>query len=922
MDRVSPKEGQPLEREQSSRSVRRGMENHDGIENGDPLARASSTLSPIRNASGEKENSPKATRGMRQSVGELQRLEAENRVEQEQEQVDEEQLELFQEDGRKKAEEKAVKTEGYADKLLNNTVYIIVINFFTFWTLFADDIVQASFSVEVDFPLDIISLIIFVTFSVDIIAGNIAKPEYRLSFYFFLDVVSTLSLLLDINFIMDAVIDTSSSTVSGAKNTTQLAKAGRITRVGTRAARVIRVIRLIRIAKLFKTIEDTKKKKEQQQVQLRRMQQRGQSFRVPSAMLSPSSKILPITDLQVEKPPITMQNNYLPLEIKANGDENHQWKNDTPFQDVSPAAEEEEFTEMKESNVSRELSDRTTKKVIIIVLLTLLVVPMCSSDYWNDPPPSYSYAATFIDKMFNQTNDNGTLSRLFKLTIDSMEGKCLYLGPSNAPSNYTFGTSDTSYLRSSVEYSVNSEGSSAIIYDTRDDSKLNALLNIGKTIFICVVLVATSMSFSNDANKIVIFPLERTIERVKKIAKNPLISREQEMTVAKEDDKNSEVVIIEQSIMKIATLLALGFGDAGSNIIATNMARGGDLDPMLPGQRKFAIFGFCDIRQFTDATEILQKDVMVFVNSIAEIVHAAVDRFAGSANKNIGDAFLLVWKIPETEEERNADGHQGLRNTRTVRNLADLSLIAFMKIWAQINRSPVLNTYRSKPELIKRLPNYRVKMGFGLHIGWAIEGAIGSEFKIDASYLSPNVNMASRLEAATKQFGVPILISSALYNFFSSTTKEKCRQIDYVTVKGSLQPIGLFTVDMDISKLELKKVKNISKKEKKRKQIHKKKTLLEKIKNGQTEANVLFSIDKDLRKMLDCVGQSEEFRKCFQEAFDHYLTGNWSSCKTMLDQCLNIHNEDHPTKAIHDVLREHDFICPADWPGYRVLTEK
>jgi len=50
---------------------------------------------------------------------------------------------------------------------------------------------------------------------------------------------------------------------------------------------------------------------------------------------------------------------------------------------------------------------------------------------------------------------------------------------------------------------------------------------------------------------------------------------------------------------------------------------------------------------------------------------------------------------------------------------------------------------------VKKLPNYYVKMGFGLHIGWGIEGAIGSEFKIDASYLSPNVNLASRLEAAT-----------------------------------------------------------------------------------------------------------------------------------------------------------------------------
>lgn len=58
-------------------------------------------------------------------------------------------------------------------------------------------------------------------------------------------------------------------------------------------------------------------------------------------------------------------------------------------------------------------------------------------------------------------------------------------------------------------------------------------------------------------------------------------------------------------------------------------------------------------------------------------------------------------------------------------------------------------------------------MGFGLHVGWAIEGAIGSEYKIDASYLSPNVNMASRLEAATKQYGVPILISGALYKIAS-----------------------------------------------------------------------------------------------------------------------------------------------------------
>lgn len=104
---------------------------------------------------------------------------------------------------------------------------------------------------------------------------------------------------------------------------------------------------------------------------------------------------------------------------------------------------------------------------------------------------------------------------------------------------------------------------------------------------------------------------------------------------------------IENAIIKIGALLALGFGDAGCEIITLNMAKNGDLDPMLPGKRKWAVYGFCDIRNFTDATEVLQKDVMIFVNNIAEIVHSMVDRYKGSANKNIGDAFLLVWKINE-----------------------------------------------------------------------------------------------------------------------------------------------------------------------------------------------------------------------------------------------------------------------------------
>jgi len=106
-----------------------------------------------------------------------------------------------------------------------------------------------------------------------------------------------------------------------------------------------------------------------------------------------------------------------------------------------------------------------------------------------------------------------------------------------------------------------------------------------------------------------------------------------------------ETQVLERAIVKIGHLLALGFGEAGSGIIGQNMTSSGELNPMMPGVRTYAIFGFCILDHFIDSTEVLQTDIMSYVNSVAEITHSMVDKFGGSANKNIGDAFLLVWKF-------------------------------------------------------------------------------------------------------------------------------------------------------------------------------------------------------------------------------------------------------------------------------------
>lgn len=77
----------------------------------------------------------------------------------------------------------------------------------------------------------------------------------------------------------------------------------------------------------------------------------------------------------------------------------------------------------------------------------------------------------------------------------------------------------------------------------------------------------------------------------------------------------------------------------------------------------------------------------------------------------------------------------------------------------EVNRDLQVVGYRNDKRLETEAGPFNLRMGFGLHAGWAIEGAVGSLQKVDATYLSPHVNMAARMEAASRQFGVAILMT-------------------------------------------------------------------------------------------------------------------------------------------------------------------
>jgi hypothetical protein len=97
----------------------------------------------------------------------------------------------------------------------------------TIYSLFGSDVNALAFSATADVTFWILSSIALFAFSVEIILASISKEDYFLGFYFWLDLIATISLISDIGWIMDAMlgIDPTQSGGENAKQAAQYAKA-------------------------------------------------------------------------------------------------------------------------------------------------------------------------------------------------------------------------------------------------------------------------------------------------------------------------------------------------------------------------------------------------------------------------------------------------------------------------------------------------------------------------------------------------------------------------------------------------------------------------------------------------------------------------------------------------------------------------
>jgi len=373
-------------------------------------------------------------------------------------------------------------------------------------------------------------------------------------------------------------------------------------------------------------------------------------------------------------------------------------------------------------------------------------------------------------------------------------------------------------------------------------------------------------------------------------------------------------VILEKTIIKLGSLLALGFGEAGADIIAQNMhgVDTSNVDAMVEGVKVECIIGCTRIRDFSVATEVLQHQVMKFVNQIAEIVHGVVDELYGAANKNDGDMFLIIWRTEDEDDEDNA-------------RLADMSMLAFAKILGAVHRSITLAEYRTHPGLVYRLGrDTRVNLSFGLHCGWAIEGAVGSEFKIDASYLSPNVSICETIEKATSSYGVSMLLGESMVVMCSSQMAAKCRLIDNVLITGSTTPMELYVLDLDCSTLLVDTdVCRIQERWNPRarfriRQFMEREKVARWEDNGTNVVVTEFDENQDIAAMR--FRYTQEFMNVFNMGYQNYSQGEWGVAGRMLLQTQSMLGlEDGPSAALWQFMESHSFQAPPGWNGIHEL---
>jgi adenylate cyclase len=196
---------------------------------------------------------------------------------------------------------------------------------------------------------------------------------------------------------------------------------------------------------------------------------------------------------------------------------------------------------------------------------------------------------------------------------------------------------------------------------------------------------------------------------------------------------------------------------------------------VLGGEEREMTIMFSDVRGFTTISETYKNDpqgLTALMNRFLTPLTNAILARKGYIDKYMGDAIMAFWNAPLDDKQHEI-------------NACEAAIDMLEKI-------DEVNKQREQEAADGGHVYIPLNVGIGLNTGIGVVGNMGSDLKFNYSVLGDSVNLASRLEGQTKEYGFPIIVGSKT----AMAAKEKFAilELDFIMVKGKKEPEVIYAI--------------------------------------------------------------------------------------------------------------------------------
>ena len=196
---------------------------------------------------------------------------------------------------------------------------------------------------------------------------------------------------------------------------------------------------------------------------------------------------------------------------------------------------------------------------------------------------------------------------------------------------------------------------------------------------------------------------------------------------------------------------------------------------VLGGEEREMTIMFSDVRGFTTISESFKNDpqgLTGLMNRFLTPLTNAIIARKGTIDKYMGDAIVAFWNAPLDDKEHQLNGCE--------------AAVDMLERIDMLNKQRELEAQEGGPAF------FPLNVGVGLNTGVCVVGNMGSDLRFDYSVLGDTVNLASRLEGQSKEYGFPIIVGSK--TALAVKDKFAILELDFVMVKGKKEPEVIYAI--------------------------------------------------------------------------------------------------------------------------------